>query len=170
MTITNVKINEIKKYDKNAKDHSTEQINAVAESISQFGFVQPIVIDENNTIIIGHCRYMAAKKLKMIEVPCVLVDDLTQEQVNALRLADNKTNESEWNLDNLAECLENITDIDMSLFGFNENDDQEKKDRKDHLLPTDVYECIVECSDETNLQEVFEQLTKEGYICRISTL
>ena len=76
---------EITPYAKNAKKHSRQQINNVAESIKQYGFVQPIVIDRNGVIVIGHCRALAAQKLGMVEVPCVCVDDLTPEQVNALR-------------------------------------------------------------------------------------
>ena len=76
---------EITPYEKNAKKHSRQQINNVTESIKQYGFVQPIVIDRNGVIVIGHCRALAAQKLGMAEVPCVCVDDLTPEQVNALR-------------------------------------------------------------------------------------
>ena len=102
-------------YDKNAKKHDKTQINNVAESIKQYGFVQPIVIDHDGVIVIGHCRAMAAKKLGMEEVPCVCVDDLTPEQVNALRLVDNKTNESAWDMDLLAEEL---PELDLSAFDF----------------------------------------------------
>ena len=91
MQIINIQTSVLKPYDKNAKKHSKEQIGAVAESIKQFGFVQPVVIDKDKTIVIGHCRVLAAKRLKMAEVPCVLVDELTPEQVNALRLVDNKS-------------------------------------------------------------------------------
>ena len=85
MDITNKKLADIIPYAKNAKKHSKVQINNVAESIRQYGFVQPIVIDCSGVIVIGHCRALAAQKLGMEEVPCVCVDDLTPEQVNALR-------------------------------------------------------------------------------------
>ena len=100
-------------YKDNAKKHNKAQIDNVAESIKQFGFVQPIVVDANKEIVIGHCRYEAAKKLKMQEVPCVSVDTLTPEQVQKLRLLDNKLNESEWNFDLLAE---QIPELDFSGF------------------------------------------------------
>ena len=106
---------EITPYAKNAKKHSRQQINNVAESIKQYGFVQPIVIDRNGVIVIGHCRALAAQKLGMAEVPCVCVDDLTPEQVNALRLVDNKSNESDWDFDLLADEL---SGLDMSAFDF----------------------------------------------------
>lgn len=115
MEIRSVKIKEIKPYDRNAKKHDDTQINNVAESIRQFGFVQPIVIDSDGVIVIGHCRFEAAKRLKYAEVPCIMVDDLTPEQVDALRIVDNKTNESPWDIDLLTEELQ---DLDLSMFDF----------------------------------------------------
>lgn len=108
-------LGEIHPYSKNAKKHDNRQIKNVAESIKQYGFVQPIVVDKNNVIVIGHCRALAAKKLRIKEVPCVCVDDLTPEQVNALRLVDNKSNESEWDFDLLKDELPNL---DLSAFDF----------------------------------------------------
>lgn len=102
-------------YDKNAKKHDKKQIDNVAESIKQYGFVQPVVIDKDGVIVIGHCRTLAAKKLKIKQIPCVCVDDLTPEQVNALRLVDNKSNESEWDFDLLAGEL---PEVDLSAFDF----------------------------------------------------
>lgn len=113
MNIENVNISKLKPYEKNAKKHDETQINNVAESIKQFGMVQPIVVDKDNVVIIGHCRLEACKKLKFKEVPCVRADDLTEEQVNKLRLVDNKLNESEWDFDLLSEEL---LDLDMSGF------------------------------------------------------
>ena len=101
MNVIKKSINEIRPYENNAKKHDETQIKNVAESIKQFGFVQPIVIDADGVIVIGHCRYEAGKRLGLTEVPCVLVDNLTDEQVRKLRIIDNKTNESEWALDEL---------------------------------------------------------------------
>src|SRR5574344_1555901 len=115
MEITNKRIADIIPYAANAKKHDKRQINNVAESIKQYGFVQPIVIDRDGVIVIGHCRALAAKKLGMEEVPCVCVDDLTPEQVNALRIVDNKSNESEWDFDILPDEL---ADLDFSGFDF----------------------------------------------------
>lgn len=80
MEVKSLKLNSITPYGKNAKKHDKRQINNVAESIKQYGFVQPIVVDRDGVIVIGHCRALAAKKLGMEEVPCVCVDDLTPEQ------------------------------------------------------------------------------------------
>lgn len=113
MDIKEININLIKNYERNAKKHDKRQIKNVAESIKQFGFVQPIVIDKDGVIIIGHCRYAAALMLKMPAVPCVRVETLTKEQVNKLRLLDNKLNESEWDK---ALLLEDIPTLDFTGF------------------------------------------------------
>lgn len=115
MNIIMKNTSEIYPYSNNAKKHDETQINNVAESIKQYGFVQPIVIDKENVIVIGHCRYAAANKLGIAEIPCVCVDDLTEEQVKALRIVDNKSNESPWDIDVLKDELE---EIDLSIFDF----------------------------------------------------
>ena len=115
MKIESIPIECLMPYPKNAKKHDQRQISSVAESIKQYGFVQPLVIDRDAVVVIGHCRLLAAKKLGMGKVPCVRVDDLAPEQVNALRLVDNKSNESEWDMDLLAEELPGL---DLSAFDF----------------------------------------------------
>ena len=102
-------------YAANAKKHDARQVANVAESIRQYGFVQPVVVDTGGVIVIGHCRVLAAQKLGMDEVPCVCVSDLTPEQVNALRIVDNKSNESPWDLGLLADEL---PALDLSGFDF----------------------------------------------------
>ena len=109
----------LKPYPYNAKEHSEAQIADVAESIRRYGFVQPVVIDENNEIIIGHCRTEAAKRLGLETVPCVRVTDLTEEQIRELRIVDNKTNESPWNPDLLRM---DIVGLDFSGFSFSFDD------------------------------------------------
>ena len=123
MKVANRNLAELTPYSGNAKKHDSTQIANVAESIRQFGFVQPIVIDRNGVIVIGHCRALAAEKLGMKEVPCVCVDDLTPEQVNALRIVDNKSNESPWDFDILPDEL---ADIDLSNFDFDFGLDKKK--------------------------------------------
>ena len=114
MKIEEKRVADLIPYERNAKEHDKTQIDNVAKSIEKYGFVQPLVIDKNNVVVIGHCRLLAAKKLKLKEVPCVCVDDLSEEEVNALRLVDNKTNESEWNDFTLPE----IESVDLSEFDF----------------------------------------------------
>lgn len=115
MKITEMSVKELKPYAKNTKKHDKTQVANVAESIKWYGFVQPIVVDKDNNIVIGHCRYEAAKKLKLETVPCVCVDELTDEQVKALRIVDNKSNESPWDMEYLADEL---AEIDMNGFDF----------------------------------------------------
>ena len=115
MQVKQVRLQELRPYKANAKKHDDRQIKNVAESIRQYGFVQPLVVDRNGVIVIGHCRFLAAQMLGLQEVPCVCVDDLTPEQVNALRLVDNKSNESGWDYDLLAAELGTL---DMSTFDF----------------------------------------------------
>ena len=115
MDVRNISVKELIPYERNTKKHDKTQINNVAESIKQYGFVQPIVLDKNNVVVIGHCRLLAAKQLKMKEVPCVCVEDLTEEQVKALRIVDNKSNESEWDFDILPDEL---AELDLSDFDF----------------------------------------------------
>lgn len=130
MKIENMKITDIIPYERNAKMHDQVQINNVAESIKQFGFAQPLVIDKDNNLIIGHCRLIAAKKLKMRTVPVVRMDDLDEDQVQKLRLLDNKLNESDWDFDILGEDIPKLDfdgfDIDWGLAGLSIEDiDQE---------------------------------------------
>lgn len=115
MQIIQKKLADIVPYANNTKKHDETQIKNVAESIKKYGWVQPLVIDDDGTIVIGHCRALAAEKLGMEEVPCVVVSDLTEEEINALRIVDNKTNESPWDFDLLSAEL---PEIDLSDFEF----------------------------------------------------
>lgn len=131
MQVINKKINEIKPYEKNPRKND-EAVKYVANSIKEFGFKVPIVIDKDGVIIAGHTRYKAAKRLKMKEVPCIMADDLTPEQVKAFRLADNKVGEvAEWDDDLLSEELDGILSLDMGDFGF-DDDETEESDGKAH--------------------------------------
>lgn len=115
MKIVDTPMGEIRPYRRNTKKHDSKQVANVAESIRQYGFVQPIVVDGDGVIVIGHCRYAAARKLGMATVPVVRVDELTPEQVDALRIVDNKTNESPWDLELL---MEDLPRFDLDTFDF----------------------------------------------------
>lgn len=118
LSITNIKTVDIKPYEKNPRKND-EAVKYVAESIKEFGFKVPIVIDDNNIIVAGHTRWKAAKKLGITECPCIVASDLTDEQIKAFRLADNKVAEkAEWDFDLLAIELDDIVDLDMEVFGF----------------------------------------------------
>ena len=138
MQIIDKKIGEIKPYEKNPRKNDNA-VDAVASSISQFGFKNPIVIDGNNVIICGHTRYKAAQKLGLDVVPCVVADDLTDEQIKAYRLADNKVAElAEWDIDLLGEELDGIFDIDMSDFGFDLSEEEEETEIIEDEVPQEV--------------------------------
>lgn len=116
--VTMRKLAELVPYEGNPRDNS-KAVNAVAESIKEFGFKNPIIVDKDDVIVAGHTRYKAAEKLGLDEVPVIVADDLSDEQVKAFRLADNKTAElAEWNFDLLETELAGISEIDMSAFGF----------------------------------------------------
>lgn len=118
MKIVELDVNSLINYDNNPRDNE-RAVKPVADSIKEFGFKVPIIVDKNNVIVAGHTRLAAAKLLRLDKVPCIIADDLTEEQVSALRLVDNRVAEfSEWNFDKLEEELANITDIDMTDFGF----------------------------------------------------
>ena len=118
MNIIEKPINEVIPYEKNPRINDNA-VPAVMKSIEEFGFKVPIVIDKTGTIVTGHTRLKAAKKLGMKTVPCIVADDLTPEQIKAFRLADNKVAEAaEWDMELLNEELDGIIDIDMSDFNF----------------------------------------------------
>ncbi len=115
MKIENIDLSVIKPYEKNPRKNDAA-VNGVAESIRQFGFQQPIVIDKNGVIVAGHTRYKAAKKLGLKTVPCVRAETLTEEQTKAYRILDNKLNElSSWDLETLKTELESV---DFDFAGF----------------------------------------------------
>lgn len=163
MNIQEVEVEKIRPYERNAKTHTGRQVEQIASSIRQFGFRQPIVLDKNGVIIIGHGRYQAAMQLKMKTVPCVRAEDLTEEQVAALRLADNKLNESDWDMDNLEKELAEIQDIDMTEFGFADLEDDE--DNLDDIVEDKVPEDV---KPRAKLGEIYK-LGRHRLICGDST-
>lgn len=117
MEIKMVKVDDLKPYVNNPRLND-DAVEYVANSIKQFGFKVPMVIDKDNVIVAGHTRFKASLELGLKEVPCIIADDLNEEQIKAFRLADNKVSEkAEWNIELLDEELNDL-DIDMSEFGF----------------------------------------------------
>ena len=120
MNIITKQISDLIPYENNPKIHTDRQIEQIAKSIELTkGLRQPIVIDKNNVIVCGHGRYMAAKKLGYKEVPCELVDDLTDDEIKAYRLIDNRIAQGEFDIDLEVSELENI-ELDLSDFDFND--------------------------------------------------
>lgn len=146
MEIIYKNINELIPYENNPRIND-EAVEYVKNSIKEFGFKVPIVIDKDNVIIAGHTRIKASKELGIKDIPCIIADDLTDEQVKAFRLADNKVAEkSTWDYTKLDEELEDILDIDMSMFNFEnieeinlddffEESEEKEKEKKTMICP-----------------------------------
>nr|DAQ24041.1 MAG TPA: adenine specific DNA methyltransferase [Caudoviricetes sp.] len=173
MNVQEIKLKDIKPYGKNPRKND-DAVLYVAESIKQFGFKVPIVIDKNNVIVAGHTRYKAAKKLGFKSVPCIIADDLTDEQIKAFRLADNKVSEkAEWDLDLLDSEIEGIFDIDMTDFGFElESEELEaEEDEYQGTVPEDpvtrkgdmwkLGEHLLLCGDSTCITDVEKLMYEE---------
>lgn len=132
MKIIDILVDDLIPYENNPRKNDNA-VSQVAASIKEFGFKVPIVIDSNNVIVAGHTRLKAAKKLGLKSVPCIIADDLTDDQINAFRLADNKVSElAEWDFSALEKELENI-DIDMSAFGFEDMPEAEQEVVEDEV-------------------------------------
>lgn len=175
-------IKSIRPYEKNPR-RNDEAVDAVAASIREFGWQQPIVVDKDGVIIAGHTRYKAAKKLKCDTVPVVVADDLTEDQVKAYRLADNKTGElAEWDTALLGEELAELADFDMSQFGFDtilqeevreaEEDDYEVNPPEEPKAKLgDIYQLgrhRLMCGDSTDAESVY-QLCQDGQVDMLLT-
>lgn len=174
MQIVQKKLGEIKPYPGNPRIND-EAVDPVAESIKEFGFKVPIVVDGDGEIINGHTRYKAAQKLNLDSVPVIVADDLSEEQIKAFRLADNKTAEiAQWDLELLFDEMSEITGLDMTLFGFEDSDyslddiseeaesdtadDEEvEKTEAEFVSLGDVYQLgrhRLMCGDSTNLNDM----------------
>lgn len=173
MQIIYKKINEIKEYKNNPRNNESA-VDYVANSISKFGFKNPIILDKNDVIVAGHTRYKASKKLQLKEVPCIVANDLTEEEIKAFRLIDNKSQElADWNLDLLKIELDNITGIDMKLFDFDLEKDlkdivDDEYDVKLPKTPKSKYGNIYKlgdhylmCGDSTNSNDVAKLMNNE---------
>jgi ParB-like chromosome segregation protein Spo0J len=152
-------INTIKPYEKNAKKHPKKQVDQVANSIKEFGFNQPIVVDRDGVIIVGHGRFEAAKLLNLDKVP-VLEVNLTKEQSDAYRLADNKLNESDWDMSLVIEELKLLSPEMIDLTGF-DKDLIIEPDEKDDDIPENV-------PSKTKLGDLYE-LGQHRVLCGDST-
>ena len=167
MQIIETPMSEIRPYKRNAKKHDAKQVANVAESIRQYGFVQPIVVDGDGVIVIGHCRYAAAKELGMTTVPCVCVDDLTPAQVDALRIVDNKTNESPWDFDLLSADLPNLDlsafDFDFGIPSMEESADEESVEPEDQA--EDIPQAVED--EPPEVDETSEPICRRGELWQL---
>jgi len=185
MQIKQMKIDKLKPYENNPRNNEAAA-EYVANSIREFGFKVPIVVDKDNIIVAGHTRYLAAQMLGLEEVPCIIADDLTPEQVKAFRLADNKTAEkASWDFEKLSEELNDILDLDLNFnltdFGFGEFElDVLTNDYEPDGFPEEETEgfegvgdkelksfsCVIVCMNEDEKNWLVKQLGQEGELQR----
>ena len=119
------KVSELIPYARNTRTHTDEQINQVASSIREFGFMNPIIVNQDNTILAGHCRILAAKKLGLEYVPCLMADHLTEAQKKAFIIADNKLAENAgWDTELLKVEIEDLkaSDFNVEILGFDDKE------------------------------------------------
>lgn len=190
LKIKYVKLTEIIPCSTNPRINHELAVEKVANSISNFGFKQPIIVDKNMEIIAGHTRYKAAESLKLEEVPIIVVSDLTEEQVKALRIADNKTAEySDWDNNLLTDILKELDEIGFALeatgFDFEEveklmstlddpdlelnREDSDVKDETVRKMVVGKYKCVMteeeyEKFEKIYLQYVEDNTTSFGFI------
>ena len=168
-------------YDNNPRKNDGA-VKAVAESIKTYGFKNPIICDEHGIILAGHTRKLAAEQLKLKEVPVIVASDLTPEQARQFRLIDNSTASiAEWDLEKLMQECAAMPEVEFKDFGL---DLEAELLKAQGLMPDDgledkqvgvkkiaeQFQIIIECSSESEQQNVFEQLTSEGYKCRVQSL
>lgn len=166
MKIENIPLKKIVPYEKNAKLHPEKQIDQVASSIKRFGWAQPLVVDGDYNLVIGHCRLLAARKLGLTDVPVVRMEKLSKGEIKALRLADNKLNESSWDMELVLPELRELSPDLLDLSGFSADllvDPDENDDKVPDLPETpktklgDLYQLgphRLLCGDSTNLADV----------------
>ena len=182
----NVPIKQLKPYKNNARTHSEKQIEKIANSIREFGFINPVLIDSDYGIIAGHGRVKGAEKLGMVEVPCLFVEDLTDEQKRAYIIADNKLAlDAGWDYELLQLELNELDDLgfdftltgfddleldDESLFsmdgltevdGYNEHEDDRECFTKTFTFPIEKKNQII-CYLKVHQNEIVEQIIKES--------
>ncbi len=180
MKIIETNLSVLKPYEKNNKVHDEEQIEMIANSIKEFWFTQPIVIDENNSILAGHWRYYASQKLWLEKVPCNILEWLTEQQKRKYRILDNKLNESDWDLANVKFELSQLEDFNFWELEFSvddlfpefttpefnpsefwevedEPDDEEEENKKSG------FSLIVFAKDEGELELLKKDLDELGY-------
>lgn len=161
MNIENISVDKLIPYENNPKIHSDEQIARIANSIKEFGFQQPLVIDKDNVVVIGHGRLLAAKELGIEEVPCVRANELNPQQIRALRLVDNRVNDSEWDFSNVQIELDDILDIDMAQFGFDLTIHDEYTDE----ITDDFFADKENIEKDTKKKQIDTEKVEEGKEC-----
>lgn len=174
MKVKDISIDLIKEYENNPRNND-KAVDKVAESIREFGFKVPIIIDANNIIVTGHTRVKAARKLGLKKVPCVIADDLTPEQIKAFRLADNKVSEyATWDENKLyTELMElKVVDFDIETFGFETKEIDISNINKDEILDKFENEKPKEIKEDDfdvdkAVEEIKEPTVKRGQVWKL---
>jgi len=177
LKIESLKISDIIPYVNNQKKHPQEQIDIIKSSILEFGVVNPILIDDKNVIIAGHGRFEALKQLNYDEIPVIRVSNLTEAQIKAYRIADNKIAEmSSWDNDLLAIDIQELKELEFDLenigidFEFDLEEDLEADDdffeEEEESNKKEVIKLVVICDNETDKMQLKEELLSKGYLCQ----
>jgi ParB-like chromosome segregation protein Spo0J len=168
-----INISELIPYARNSRLHSDAQINQLCSSIKEFGFISPVVIDKNNVIIAGHGRVLAANKLKIEQVPCVRAEHLTDTQIRAYCIVDNRLAEtSTWDTEMLSLELKELEelDFDVSIMSFDDKklseETEEIPEEKDSKLKDDFL-LIIKLPNESEQASLYESLTTQGFEVKI---
>lgn len=181
MIVNNVVLNKLIPYINNPRENAGA-IDKVAASIQEFGFQQPIVIDQNNVIIAGHTRYLAAKKLNLQKVPVTIATELSEYQIKAYRIADNRVaQESKWDDELLNIEIGDLekNEFDLSLTGFNEdeleiilNGEQIDESAIDtgEMDYEHKYQLVVDCDGEVEQNRLYSEFKKRGYTCKVLSI
>ena len=173
-----VKITDLKPYKKNARQHPQSQIDQLMNSINEFGFTTPLLIDDKNEVIAGHGRLAAAIALDMVRVPCVILTGLTQKQKRALVIADNKIAlNSTWDFETLTSEMMALekADFGMDLVGFSDKelknllggDDDAKGKKQNTNFTGDRFVLMVQFETESECEELYGELSGRGIECKI---
>ena len=170
MEVVDVRIEDVKPYENNPRKNDNA-VGAVAESIKQFGFLQPLVLDKDNVITVGHTRFKAAQMLGLETVPVVYADELSEDQIKAYRLLDNRLNEiAVWDIPSLKVELENLPEFDFSDFGVTFNLNDQDLDISDLFDDTEIieekkektFEILVYCEDKDEQNNILKNLREQG--------
>lgn len=184
-----INIDKINPYEKNARTHSSKQIEQIMNSIRTYGFTNPLLIDEKNNLIAGHGRLEAVKQLNrvdfknnpLMELPAIIIDGLSEADKKALIIADNQIAlNAGWDYEILSQELNELADIsyDLDLLAFDNIDDlldcklddidESEKELKEVEI-SQKYELLIKCKNESELERVYNENIERGYECKILT-
>jgi ParB-like chromosome segregation protein Spo0J len=177
--IENIGVEDLRPYGNNSRTHSKAQLEQIVASINEFGFTNPILITGDNTIIAGHGRFLAARKMGIAVVPCIRLGDLSPEQIRAYVIADNQLAlQAGWDKELLSLELGSLkrADFDIGVIGFTEKDlekllaEPEKASGLPDQTSTDELAVIVSCGSPDEQSSAYDLLVGAGYTCRTAAL